>query len=214
MNSLFKKIVNQFKSKFSSTDYWEQRYKAGGNSGSGSYNHLACFKADFINGFIHANKINSAVEFGCGDGNQLSLINYPIYKGLDVSPTSIKICQTKFSNDSTKSFQLYNPHTFKSSDFTEHEISLSLDVIYHLVEIELLNFHLTHLFQSASKFVIVYSTNFDEDQINHERNHHFTKWVEENEQNWTLISITENPFKKETDLDKKSLSDFFVFAKK
>jgi len=214
MNSLIKKIVNRFKNKFSSTDYWEQRYKAGGNSGSGSYNQLASFKADFINAFIYANKINSAVEFGCGDGNQLSLINYPTYKGLDVSPTSVKICETKFLNDSTKSFQLYNPHTFKSEDFIAHEISLSLDVIYHLVETVLFNLHLTHLFQSASRFVIIYSTNFEEDQINHERNHHFTKWVEENEPNWALISVTENPFKNETDLEKKSLSDFFVFAKK
>jgi hypothetical protein len=47
---------------------------------------------------------------------------------------------------------------------------LSLDVIYHLVETEMFDLHMIHLFQSASRFVIIYSTNFDESQINHERN--------------------------------------------
>ena len=34
-----------------STDYWERRYRKGGNSGAGSYNRLARFKAGFLNGF-------------------------------------------------------------------------------------------------------------------------------------------------------------------
>lgn len=214
MNSLIKKIVKRFKRKFSSTEYWEQRYQSGGNSGSGSYNHLADFKANFINDFITKYNVHSAVEFGCGDGNQLSLIKYPKYHGLDVSQTSIKICQHKFNHDSTKSFQVYNPYAFKIEGKGKHDLSLSLDVIYHLVETELFNLHMIHLFQSASRFVIIYSTNFDESQINHEKNHHFTKWVEENERQWELVSIKENPYKNESDLERKSLSDFFVYQRK
>ena len=53
--------------------YWENRYKNNGNSGAGSYGRLAEFKADVINNFIAENKITSVIEFGCGDGNQLSL---------------------------------------------------------------------------------------------------------------------------------------------
>jgi hypothetical protein len=59
MNSLIKKIVKRFKRKFSSTEYWEQRYQSGGNSGSGSYNHLADFKANFINDFITKYNVHS-----------------------------------------------------------------------------------------------------------------------------------------------------------
>ena len=33
----------------SSKDYWEKRYSKGGNSGAGSYNNLALFKASIIN---------------------------------------------------------------------------------------------------------------------------------------------------------------------
>lgn len=32
-----------------STDYWKNRYLEGGNSGAGSYNNLAQFKAEVIN---------------------------------------------------------------------------------------------------------------------------------------------------------------------
>jgi len=42
---------------FNSSEYWDNRYKNGGNSGQGSYNALAKFKASVINDFIENNKI-------------------------------------------------------------------------------------------------------------------------------------------------------------
>src|ERR1035441_5440324 len=96
-NFFLKKIKNkQFPG---SEKYWEDRYRLGGNSGSGSYNRLSEFKARTINDFIAGKNIFSAMEFGCGDGNNLSLIKYPKYIGLDVSPTAIKICMNKYKND-------------------------------------------------------------------------------------------------------------------
>src|SRR5579859_8234848 len=56
-----------------SSTYWEERYRAGGNSGAGSYGRLAEFKAEVLNGFVHSRGIRSVVEFGCGDGAQLAL---------------------------------------------------------------------------------------------------------------------------------------------
>ena len=41
---------------FNSKKFWNERYLNGGNSGSGSYNHLAHFKANVINQFIKNNK--------------------------------------------------------------------------------------------------------------------------------------------------------------
>ena len=35
-----------------SRNYWENRYHAGGNSGAGSYNLLAKFKAEVINDYV------------------------------------------------------------------------------------------------------------------------------------------------------------------
>src|ERR1700722_8820213 len=87
-----------------SAEYWEQRYKGGGNSGAGSYNRLAEFKAGFLNGFVDEHQITSVIEYGCGDGAQLKLARYPSYTGIDVSATAVKRCRLLFAEDKTKQF--------------------------------------------------------------------------------------------------------------
>ena len=59
--------------------FWEQHYAQGGTSGAGSYGKYAEFKADILNRFVQENSVRSVIEFGCGDGNQLSLARYPSY---------------------------------------------------------------------------------------------------------------------------------------
>jgi cyclopropane fatty-acyl-phospholipid synthase-like methyltransferase len=76
--------------------YWDNRYSQGDNSGAGSYGRLAEFKAEILNKFVAENNIRSVIEFGCGDGNQLMLANYPYYIGVDVSPKAIEICRKLF----------------------------------------------------------------------------------------------------------------------
>jgi hypothetical protein len=77
---------------FDSKEYWENRYKAGNNSGSGSYNRLALFKAGIINRFIKTNNVTKIIDYGVGDGNQLKLIDTRDieYTGIDVSSTIIE----------------------------------------------------------------------------------------------------------------------------
>ena len=53
--------------------YWEQRYAQGGNSGVGSCGKFAEFKAELLNRFVAQHGVHTVIEFGCGDGNQLSL---------------------------------------------------------------------------------------------------------------------------------------------
>lgn len=47
-----------------SNQYWEDRYRRGGNSGGGSYGRLAAFKAEVPNDFVTSPTIASMVEFG------------------------------------------------------------------------------------------------------------------------------------------------------
>jgi len=125
-------ILSKIKGKqklFSSSEYWQSRYEAKGTSGAGSYKHLAEFKAEILNAFVKENGITTVIEFGCGDGNQLLLSKYPKYVGYDVSKISVEICQNLFSNDPAKSFFMT-----KELQGEIAELSLSLDVIYHLVE--------------------------------------------------------------------------------
>ena len=98
-----------------SVAYWETRYSRGGSSGKGSYDRLAEFKAGVLNEYISSHEIKNIIEFGCGDGNQLMYCNFSSYIGLDVSRSAINQCIEKFSNDSTKSFYLYDSIAFKDN---------------------------------------------------------------------------------------------------
>ena len=196
--------------------YWENRYQLGGNSGLGSYHQFAEFKAEILNDFVAQNHIQSVIEFGCGDGNQLKLANYPLYIGLDVSPTAIKLCTNHFSNDNTKSFYLYH-----SLAFIDHvglfraELSLSLDVLFHLVDNDIFHAYMSHLFNAGQKYVIIYSSNFDDSQIVHERHHQFTKWVETYEPDWVLNQKIDNRYPYDPQRpNETSLADFYIFSRK
>lgn len=199
-----------------SQSYWESRYASGGNSGAGSYERLAEFKAEILNDFVRDNRVASVIEFGCGDGNQLAIAQYPEYVGLDVSQNAIKMCEDRFGGDDTKRFLMYRP--FVADDASRGlraDLALSLDVIYHLVENEVYKKYMTHLFESARRFVIVYSSNRDDGTTaGHIRHRRFTEWVEENARSWQLKTKIENryPFDPRSP-DDTSFADFYVFER-
>ena len=141
---------------FDSAAYWQARYAEGGDSGDGSKGANAKHKADYLNGFVKDQQIRSVVEFGCGDGWQLALANYPDYVGLDVSEAAVEKCRTLFALDAHKRFYLL-PTAWP----IVAELSLSLDVIYHLVEDDVYREHLDDVFGSATRFVILYTTDSD-----------------------------------------------------
>jgi len=195
----------QFKS---SGDYWIKRYKKGGNSGFGSYGELAQFKADILNKFVSDQNIQRVIEYGCGDGHQLTLAVYPNYMGYDISPDAISFNCKNFSNDNTKAFFLMNEYHGETA-----ELTLSLDVTYHLVEDKVFEDYLRLLFSSSTKYVIVYSTNFDvvsliEPHIKHRM---FTKWVENNITGWKLIEHIPN--KLSAGRINTSKADFYFYQK-
>ncbi len=194
---------------FNSGEYWEERYAKNGNSGAGSYGRLAYFKADVLNKFVRDNKINSVIEFGVGDGNNLSLFKFNKYLGIDVSKTILVSVSKMFSSDNTKSFihtdEFNNQHA---------DLSLSLDVIYHLLEDEAFNKYMNNLFAAADKFVIIYASNKDEPLAQHVRHRKFTDWVNKNKPDWKLQEIIGNkyPFDPK-DPDNTSFADFYIFKK-
>jgi SAM-dependent methyltransferase len=194
-----------------SSDYWERRYSKGGNSGVGSYGRLAEFKADFLNAFVEKNRINSVIEYGCGDGSQLKLARYPNYTGVDVSPKAVEICRALFAMDESK--------RFFDMDFVKQpmvaDLALSLDVVYHLVEDSIFESYMQRLFDSSRRFVIVYSTNVDDTAPSqHVRHRCFTTWVEQNRPEWYVISKMANiyPFDP-ANPGETSSADFYVFAR-
>jgi SAM-dependent methyltransferase len=196
----------------SSSDYWEERYRAGGKSGAGSYNRLATFKAEFLNEFIEHERVESVLEFGCGDGSQLKLARYPFYMGVDIAPTAVAKCSSIFEEDTSKRFFLAS----ELPSIVEAEATISLDVIYHLVEDGVFETYMQELFLRAQRFVIVYSSNREASWPSpHVRHREFTAWVELNEPWWQLTSTTPNPYPYDSlNPDHTSFADFYVFTRK
>lgn len=189
--------------------YWERRYAAGGTSGAGSYGELATYKAEFLNGFVRKQNVQTVIELGCGDGNQLSLADYPRYLGLDISKTAIDRCQERFRSDSTKAFLWYDPaRAMRLADWLQVDLTLSLDVIYHLVEDAAYDIYLDDLFSLSRKFVIVYSSNKEGLALApHVRYRQFTVDVAKLFPSFRLMYSEPNRYPNQSD------SQFFVFQR-
>jgi SAM-dependent methyltransferase len=203
-----------------SASYWERRYRRGLTSGVGSQDRLAEFKAEVLNRFVAEHDVGSVIEFGCGDGNQLALARYPRYTGLDVSSRAIEMCTERFGSDPTKTFVLYEPDAFRERDELSADLALSLDVVYHLVEDDVFEKHMSHLFGAARRYVIVYSSNQDEPPGPrrgfgiHVRHRKFVDYAERNFRGWRLCETIPNRFPFDPDDARPtSFADFHVFER-
>jgi SAM-dependent methyltransferase len=178
-----------------SARYGEQTYARGGTSGTGSYGILAEGKAAFLNDFVRRHGVGSVIEFGCGDGHQLSLADYPRYIGLDVSRSALELCQRRFADDPAKSFFLYDGACFTDrAGLFAADLALSLDVIYHLTEDAVFETYLRHLFAAAARFVIIYATDQEiPGTAPHVRHRRFTPWVQAHRPDWQLLDVTPGP---------------------
>ena len=198
-----------------SPSYWDSRYQTGGNSGAGSYGQLAQFKADVLNKFVADRNVRLVLELGCGDGAQLALAQYPAYVGLDVSPIAVKLCISKFSSDTSKSFFLYSGDCFiDHQKLFSADLVLSLDVIYHLIEDEIFARYMQTLFGASRRFVAVYSSNHDEVIPNtHVRHRKFGDYVAKYFSNFSLIDRVEQRYPMAQHGDQGSFAEFYIYEK-
>lgn len=137
--------------------YWEKTYQSGETSGRGSYGILAEFKAEVVNGLIQRENITRVIEFGCGDGNQLQYMNYGEYLGVDVAATSVRLCASKFADDSSKSFMLYTPGLWINRGFLQADLTVCLDVLYHITDETDFRNTLYDLLYSSAEWVVLYT---------------------------------------------------------
>lgn len=201
------------KDKFENSDqYWKKRYQTGGNSGAGSYGQLALFKAQVINDFALEQGVLQALEFGCGDGNQCSLFKFSKYVGVDISPTIIAQNKQKFASDGSKAFYTYDD--FFQQYKKAFDLTLSLDVIYHLIEDSVYHQYMNTLFDYAGKYVIIYSSNFDSKQDSHVRHRSFVPWIESNRKGWKLLQLIPNKYTYDPrDPNNTSSADFYIYER-
>ena len=173
---------------------------------------MAKFKAEIINNFVIKHKINTVIEWGSGDCNQLSLMNYKKYIGYDVSKTAINICKKKFYNDSTKTFIHLDD---KYINHKKADLSISLDVIFHLLEDNVFTVYMKNLFDSSKHYVCIYSSNYNKIFTKHVKHRKFTDWIDKyKSSNWKFIEYIPNkyPFNPKIS-DFTSFSDFYFYEK-
>lgn len=144
--------------KFFTGQYWITRYNTGGDSGFGSHDEYSIkFKGDYINSMIERFNVKTLFDYGCGDGNQLKMISgYTHYTGYDIAPNIIEDDKILYVGHEDKLF------TSKLNDIIgkKFDLSISMDVTYHIIENELFTFYLDTLFASAD-VVILFTTNSD-----------------------------------------------------
>ncbi|NRB05278.1 MAG: hypothetical protein HRU30_18655 [Rhodobacteraceae bacterium] len=195
---------------FSSAHYWQKRYKRGGNSGAGSYGRLAGYKADYINDLVEDRSIDTVYEMGFGDGNQSSLFDFPNYVATDVSELAVDRGAAQFSDRPGWAFYVSG-----QDPETTYDLTMSLDVIYHLVEDEVFEGYVRELFAKSRRYVLIYASNHDEQhKASHVRHRHFTKWITENLPQATLIETPEHPYASDPeDIDPKdkSFASFYLY---
>lgn len=206
--STIRRILRPLRRFPGSEAYWIRRYAGGGNSGPGSYGMLAEFKARELNAFVTENNIRTIMEFGCGDGNQLRLADYPDYTGFDISPHAIERCCETFSSDPSRRFKLTTEYSGEKA-----ELTLSLDVIYHLIEDDVYDSYMRQLFDASTQFVVIYSSNREEPVTrgHHVRHREFTQWVAAHRPGWTLSKHIPNEHEYDGDATKGSSAEFFYF---
>lgn len=160
-------------SEFNSKNYWQNRYKNGGSSGSGSYGDEAVKKAEYINKIIDKYNIKSVNDYGHGDGNQLKhMKEVDSYTGYDVSIDARNKCLSMFTDNNKYKF------IDDTSKFKKADLALSLDVIYHLVEDDVYHDYMDKLF-SIGDIVLIYSNNKDcsAGANSHIKNREFVSYV-------------------------------------
>lgn len=195
---------------FNSINYWETRYKNGGNSGLGSRGTNLEFKGKVINQFIKKYDIKSICDLGCGDGEQIKTYNVKKYIGLDVSKSTVDNCKNIFKSDKTKEFYVYQDFNKKDNIV---DATISIDVMYHIIEEEIYNNYLNDLIDISSKYIIIYAynnhTNRVIDSHIHIKHREFVEIIKS--KNTKLIEYIPN-YQRQDDSD-KIYADFYVFEK-
>lgn len=114
-----------------------------------------------------------------------------------------------FTNDETKQFSVVSEWGGETAQLT-----LSLDVVYHLIEDDVFYNYMRRLFDASEQYVIIYSSNTNE-QIPpvapHVKHRKFTEWVEENMSNWKLLKYIPNKYPHVGRKDEGSFADFYIY---
>lgn len=186
--------------------YWERRYRDGRTSGAGSEGDEGAYKAEYLSRFLADRDVKTVVDWGCGDGQVLKLVEFPAqtqYIGVDVSPTIVAMMRQCFDGPR---YLFHTVDSFATGTRTQLELALSFDVLFHFPDDTDYFAYLSKLFGSAEKYVMIYSTNYAGGRTaRHVYRREFTPDIAERFPDWELTTV-ETPLR-------EGLASFFVYEK-
>jgi hypothetical protein len=166
-----------------SAPYWEKRYATGGTSGAGSYGPAARWKSEVVNRWVADNGVTPVVDLGW--------------------------CIEQYAGDATKSFAAFDPAAWHDpAGWFRADLGLSMEVIFHLVEDEVLDSYLQQLFGAAERFVVICAYDGLMPARAYEHHRPFTPWVVQHAPDWELVEHERHP--PEIDL----LSDLYLYRRR
>ena len=95
------------------------------------------------------------------------------------------------------------------------DLSISLDVIYRLLEDDVFKIYMKNLFDSSKKYVCIYSSNFEGRGAKHVKHRKLTNWIKKYlSSNWKLIDFIRNKYPFDVKNEKNtSFCDFYFYEK-
>lgn len=101
---------------------------------------------------------------------------------------------------------------------TKADLTLSLDVIYHLVEDTVFDAYMRQLFGASDRFVAIYASNYTDDQPvpgSHVRHRTFTDWAAAHAPEWEQTDYIKNRYPVGSDdVNDTSFADFYFFTRR
>lgn len=140
-------------------DYWEGRYRAGHNSGYGSYGEQLKKKLDWIVPL----DFNSISEYGCGDFNfgRSIIERHPAnYTGMDISEHILATNRMRYPRFSFLSLD---------KELPKADLVMCVDVLFHVLEDEEVEKILERLEKAWTRYLVITAYERDEKKTNHVR---------------------------------------------
>ena len=119
------------------------------------------------------------------------------------------MCCRWFASDCTKRYELLG------HEAGTHDVALSLDVVYHLVEDGTFEDFISKLLDIAGQYVFIHSSYMIESLVDSDVRHRlFTEWIHAHRREWKLDHHLVNAFPFDPrDPESTLFADFYVFSR-
>lgn len=134
------------------SSYWTERYRSGGNSGSGSAGRNLAFKANFVRDFLVKHQLREVLDIGCGNGGIIPSLPEINYHGIDFAKPAIDYCQAKWGETGSRKFTHV---TEVQGNSASAEVVLVLEVLMHITDDKDYERFLRACLSMAEKFVVL-----------------------------------------------------------